>query len=59
MLLDPIKACCVHQLGDAFEEDPFAAIDELENLDEEEGKDGDHQSELSALQAWGEPRECL
>ena len=38
MLFDPIKMCWVHQLGDAFEEDPFAAIDELENLDEEEGE---------------------
>ena len=38
MLFDPIKMCWVHQLGDAFEEDPFAAIDELEKLDEEEGE---------------------
>ena len=38
MLFDPIKMCCVHQLGDAFEEDPFAVIDELEKLDEEEGE---------------------
>ena len=36
MPFDPIKMCWVHQLGDAFEEDPFAAIDELEKLDEEE-----------------------
>lgn len=36
MLFDPINMCWVHQLGDAFEEDPFAAIDELEKLDEEE-----------------------
>ena len=38
MLFDPINMCWVHQLGDAFEEDPFAAIDELEKLDEEEGE---------------------
>ena len=38
MLFDPIKVCWVHQFGDALEEDPFAAIDELETLDEEEGK---------------------
>src|SRR5258706_4876246 len=36
MLFDPVNMCWVHQLGDAFEEDPFAAIDELEKLDEEE-----------------------
>ena len=36
MLLDPIEMCWALQLGDAFEEDPFAAIDELERLDEEE-----------------------
>ena len=36
MPFDPIKMCWVHQLSDAFEEDPFAAIDELEKLDEEE-----------------------
>ena len=35
---DPIKMRWVHHLGDAFEEDPFAAIDELEKLDEEEGE---------------------
>ena len=29
MLFDPIKLCWVHQLGDALEEVPFAAIDEL------------------------------
>ena len=38
MLFDPIKMCCVHPSGDAFEEDPFAVIDELEKLDEEEGE---------------------
>ena len=38
MLFDPVNMCWVHQLGDAFEEDPFAAIDELEKLDEEEGE---------------------
>lgn len=38
MLFDPIKMCWVHQLGDEFEEDPFAAIDELDKLDEEEGE---------------------
>ena len=38
MLVDPIKVCWVHQLGDALEEVPFAAIDELEKLDEEEGE---------------------
>ena len=37
MLFDPIKMCWVHQLGDAFEEDPFAGIVELEKLDEEDG----------------------
>ena len=37
-LFDPIEMCWVHQLGDAFEEAPFAAIDELEKLDEEEGE---------------------
>ena len=36
MLFDPIEMCWVHRLGDAFEEDPFATIDELEKLDEEE-----------------------
>jgi hypothetical protein len=30
MLFDPVNMCWVHQLGDAFEEDPFAAIDEEE-----------------------------
>ena len=39
MLLGPIKLCWVHKLGDALEEDPFAAIDELETLDEEEGEE--------------------
>jgi len=34
MLFDPVNMCWVHQLGDAFEEDPFASIDEL---DEGEG----------------------
>ena len=38
MLFDPIKMCWVHQLGDAFEEDPFVAIDQLKKLDEEEGE---------------------
>ena len=38
MLFDPVNMCWVHQLGDAFEEDPFAAIDELEKLNEEEGE---------------------
>ena len=37
MLVDPIEVCWVHQVRDALEEDPFAAIDELETLDEEEG----------------------
>ena len=38
MLFDPVKMCWVHQLGDAFEDDPFATIDALERLDEEEGE---------------------
>ena len=38
MLFDPIEVCWVHQLGDALEEVPFAAIDELGKLDEEEGE---------------------
>ena len=38
MLLDPIKVCWVRQLGDALKEDPFAAMDGLETLDEEEGE---------------------
>ena len=36
MLFDPTKMCWVRQLGDELEEDPFAAIDDLEKLDEEE-----------------------
>ena len=38
MLFDPIKVCWVHQLRDALEEESFAAADELEKLDEEEGE---------------------
>ena len=38
MLFDPIEMCCVHRSGDAFEEDPLEAIDELEKLDEEDGR---------------------
>ena len=38
MLFDPIEMCWVHQLGGAFEEDPFAVIDGLAKLDEEEGE---------------------
>ena len=37
MLFGPIKMCWVHELGGAFE-DPFAAIDELEKLNEEAGE---------------------
>ena len=40
MLFDAIKLCWVHQLGDALEEDPFAATVELGKLDEEEGEGG-------------------
>ena len=56
MLFDPIEMYWVHQLRDAFEEDPFAAIDELEKR---KAKDGGPSSELFALRAWGERRECL
>ena len=38
MPFDPIKVCWVHQLDDALEEHAFAAIDQLEKPDEEEGE---------------------